>query len=90
MAKDRPWNRAESTAPPAPEGFNLGDASDEEVRAYCLQRSRAFLARAETTEAAISSDRQLDIAAYSRPGIRHTRPADAPALRTLLAVCGRP
>lgn len=64
MAKDRPWNRPEFTKAPAPEGFNLGDASDEEVRAYCLQRSRAYLARAETTDAAISSDRQLEIAAH--------------------------
>ncbi|MFF7260672.1 hypothetical protein ACFZCL_10360 [Streptomyces sp. NPDC008159] len=64
MTKNMPWNRPEHTAPPAPDGFNIGDASDEEVRAYCLQRSRAFLARAEATKAAISSDRQLEIAAH--------------------------
>ncbi|MDX3638282.1 hypothetical protein [Streptomyces sp. MB09-02B] len=78
MAKDRPWNRAEYTAPPAPEGFSLGDASDEEVRAYCLQRSRAFLARAEAKEAAISSDRQLEIAAHYAMIAHAFRPGPQP------------
>lgn len=63
MTKDGPWNRAEYTEFPAPENFDIAEAGDEEVRAYCLQRSRAFLARAETTKAVISSDRQLEIAA---------------------------
>lgn len=63
MSKSRPWNRSEYTQPPASAGFNLGDASDEEVRAYCLRRSRVFLAKAEDTESVISSDRQLQIAA---------------------------
>ncbi|MFJ4790986.1 hypothetical protein [Streptomyces sp. NPDC088794] len=62
MAKDRPWNQPAYTEPPAPEGFDLGSASDEEVRSYCLQRARDFLVRAEAGDSAISSDRQLKIA----------------------------
>ncbi|WP_149824556.1 hypothetical protein [Streptomyces tailanensis] len=65
MAKDRPWNRAEYTEFSAPEDFDIAEAGDEEVRVYCLQRSRAFLARAETTKAVISSDRRLEIAAQN-------------------------
>ncbi|MFF4548613.1 hypothetical protein ACFY1J_31005 [Streptomyces sp. NPDC001406] len=76
MAKDRPWNRPEYTEPP--EAFNIGDATDEEVRAYCLRRSRAFLARAETTDAAISSDRQLQIAAHYAMIAQAFRPGPAP------------
>ena len=60
MSQKRPWQRSEFTQAPA--GFDFEDASDEEVRHYCLQRSRAFLARAEA-DAAISSSRQLEIAA---------------------------
>ncbi|MFF9040167.1 hypothetical protein ACF090_32400 [Streptomyces sp. NPDC014892] len=78
MAKERPWNRAEYTTPPAQDGLNLGNASDEEVRAYCLQRSRAFLARAETTEAAISSGRQLEIAAQYAIIAQAFRPGPQP------------
>jgi hypothetical protein len=61
MSQNRPWNRAEFTQAPAAD-FDFADASDDEVRSYCLQRSRAFLARAESTDAAISSNRQLEIA----------------------------
>ncbi|MET7704055.1 hypothetical protein [Streptomyces sp. NPDC005485] len=65
MPKDRarPWNQPQYTEPPAPEGFDFADATDDEVRAYCLRRSRAFLARAEATDSAVSSDRQLGFAA---------------------------
>ena len=63
MATNRPWHRTEFTQPPAGDSFDFASATDEEVRAYCLQRTRAFLARAEDTDAAISSSRQLDIAA---------------------------
>ncbi|MEU9245853.1 hypothetical protein [Streptomyces sp. NPDC048385] len=62
MPKDRPWNRAAYTQAPAPDGFDFDTATDEEVRAYCLRRSRAFLARAEAEDSTISSDRQLKIA----------------------------
>lgn len=61
MSQNRPWNRAEFTQAPA--DFDFAEADDSEVRSYCLQRSRAFLARAEATDAAISSSRQLEIAA---------------------------
>ncbi|MFI6249027.1 hypothetical protein [Streptomyces sp. NPDC051016] len=63
MAANRPWHRTEFTQPPADDNFDFAGATDSEVRAYCLRRTRAFLARAEDTEAAISSSRQLDIAA---------------------------
>ncbi|MGW6011797.1 hypothetical protein [Streptomyces sp. NPDC055210] len=62
MNQKRPWQRNEFTEEPAAD-FNFGDASDEEVRSYCLRRSRAFLARAEALDSAISSSRQLEIAA---------------------------
>ncbi|MGW4675921.1 hypothetical protein [Streptomyces sp. NPDC004324] len=62
MKQDRPWNRAEFTQAPAAD-FDFAEADDSEVRSCCLQRSRAFLARAEATDAAISSHRQLEIAA---------------------------
>ncbi|MGW3635648.1 hypothetical protein ACWD7F_36970, partial [Streptomyces sp. NPDC005122] len=61
MSQNRPWNRPEFTQAPAGD-FDFADASDDEVRSYCLQRSRTFLARAESTDAAISSNRQLEIA----------------------------
>lgn len=63
MATNRPWHRPEFTQPPTSDAFDFAGATDDEVRAYCLQRSRAFLARAEDTDAAINSSRQLDIAA---------------------------
>ena len=62
MTQKRPWKRAEFTQEPAPD-FDFADAADDEVRTYCLQRSRAFLARAEALDSAIGSSRQLDIAA---------------------------
>jgi hypothetical protein len=62
MTEKRPWRRPEFTEPPAGD-FDFDAASDEGIRLYCLRRSRAFLARAESTEAAISSNRQLEIAA---------------------------
>lgn len=46
MPKDRPWNGPAYTRAPAPDGPDLDNACDEEVRRYCLQRSRAFLVRA--------------------------------------------
>lgn len=61
MTQKRPWNRAEFTEAPAPD-FDFEGASEDEVRAYCLQRSRSFLARAEAQDSAISSSRQLEIA----------------------------
>ena len=62
ITQKRPWQRNEFTQEPAPD-FDFEDASDDEVRTYCLQRSRAFLARAETLDSAISSSRQLELAA---------------------------
>ncbi|MEU9405124.1 hypothetical protein AB0E08_05355 [Streptomyces sp. NPDC048281] len=62
MSEKRPWHRPEFTQPPA-DSFDFDGASDVEVRSYCLGRSRAFLARAEAQDAAISSSRQLEIAA---------------------------
>jgi hypothetical protein len=63
MTQKRPWQRDEFTQAPAPD-FDFAVASDDEVRSYCLQRSRAFLARAEAPDSAISSSRQLEIAAH--------------------------
>lgn len=77
MPKDRPWNRAEFTQTPAPDGFNFADATDDEVRAYCLQRSRAFLARAEAPDSAISSSRPLEIAAHYAMIAQAFRPGPA-------------
>jgi hypothetical protein len=62
MSEKRPWRRAEFTKGPDPD-FDFADAGDDEVRAYCLERSRSFLARAEATDSAIPSGRQLEIAA---------------------------
>ncbi|MEH0428831.1 hypothetical protein QBB34_21350 [Streptomyces stelliscabiei] len=61
MAK-RPWDRPEYTQSPELEGSSLGNANNEEVRNYCLQRARAFLARAEDTDSGMPSSRQLEIA----------------------------
>lgn len=63
MTQKRPWQRDEFTQAPALD-FDFEDASDDEVRSYCLQRSRAFLARAEAPDSAINSSRQLEIAAH--------------------------
>lgn len=62
MTQKRPWQRDEFAQAPAAD-FDFAEASDDEVRSYCLRRSRAFLARAEAPDAAISSSRQLEIAA---------------------------
>jgi hypothetical protein len=62
MTEKRPWHRPEFTQPPA-DGFDFDGASDDEIRSYCLSRSRAFLARAEAKDAALGSNRQLEIAA---------------------------
>ncbi|MFC8678103.1 hypothetical protein ACFUEN_36125 [Streptomyces griseorubiginosus] len=62
MPKDRPWNRATYTRAAALDDLDLDNARDEEVRRYCLQRARAFLARAEDEESAINSRQQLEIA----------------------------
>lgn len=61
MTEKRPWQRPEFTEPPAPD-IDFVNASDGEVRTYCLKQSRAFLARAETPNSSISSGRQLEIA----------------------------
>ncbi|WP_406221594.1 hypothetical protein [Streptomyces canus] len=61
MPKDRPWNRAAYTQAPGTEGVDLDNASDEEIRHYCLQRARAFLVRAEAEDSAINSRHQLEI-----------------------------
>ena len=62
MGQKRPWRRAEFIKGPDLD-FDFADAGDGEVRAYCLERSRSFLARAEATDSAIPSSRQLEIAA---------------------------
>ncbi|MFD5402965.1 hypothetical protein [Streptomyces griseorubiginosus] len=62
MPKDRPWNRAACTQAPALDDLDLDNARDEEVRRYCLQRARTFLARAEHDDSAINSRQQLEIA----------------------------
>jgi len=62
MPKDRPWNRPAYTQPPAPDGFDLDAASDDEVRSYCLRRARSYLVRAEADDSAINSSHQLEIA----------------------------
>jgi hypothetical protein len=62
MPKDRPWNRPAYTQAPASDDLDLGNASDEDVRHYCLQRARAFLVRAEAEDSVINSRHQLEIA----------------------------
>ena len=62
MPKDRPWNRAAYIQAAALDNLDLDNARDEEVRRYCLQRARAFLARAEADDSAIDSRQQLEIA----------------------------
>jgi hypothetical protein len=76
MSQNRPWNRAEFTQAPAAD-FDFEGADDSEVRSYCLQRSRAFLARAEATDAAINSSRQLEIAAQYAMIAQAFRPGSA-------------
>ena len=46
MSEKRPWHRPEFTQPPA-DSFDFDGASDDEIRSYCLGRSRALLARAK-------------------------------------------
>jgi hypothetical protein len=77
MTQKRPWQRAEFTQAPASEDFDFAAAGDAEVRGYCLQRARAFLARAEATDAAISSSRQLEIAAQYAMIAQAFRPGPA-------------
>lgn len=60
---DRPWHRPEYTTPPAPGALDFATASDDDIRAYCLNRARSFLARAEDTHAVVESERTLKIAA---------------------------
>jgi len=60
---NRPWHRPEYTTPPTPGILDLATAADEDVRAYCLNRARSFLARAEDTHAVVDSERPLKIAA---------------------------
>lgn len=61
MTPKRPWERPEFTDAPSPD-LDFATADDAAVRAYCLQRTRAFLARAEDADSGISSSRQLEIA----------------------------
>ncbi|MFE9432833.1 hypothetical protein [Streptomyces sp. NPDC006640] len=76
MIQKRPWQRTEFTeAPPA--DFDFGGALDDEVRSYCLQRARAFLARAEAPDSAIGSTRQLEIAAHYAMIAQAFRPGPA-------------
>ncbi|MFR0354149.1 hypothetical protein [Streptomyces sediminimaris] len=77
MSTRRPWNRPEFTEAP-PEDFDFASATDEEMRAYCLQRTRAFLARAETLDSAINSSRQLEFAAHYAMIAQAFRPGPLP------------
>lgn len=76
MSEKRPWNRPAFTQPPA-DDFDFEAAADDGIRLYCLSRARAFLARAEATDAAISSHRQLEIAAQYAMIAQAFRPGPA-------------